>query len=521
MVEHLLLIFLIIALDERNDMAAHINVDGKTFPLDTSKKTVLEAIQDAGIDFAAPCGGRGTCKKCAVWVRDERGLRSELACQIAPTGNMVVQVERAKPMTISETGLTSAFTANVSDSGYGIAIDVGTTTVVVRLIEMASGTCIATTSRPNPQIVFGSDVIARISASVAGSLDAMTKLIDSALAEMVKMLCAQCKVDSADIVGATLAGNTVMESIAAGVSPDPIGVNPFIPLSYFGDYRDIPGVHERTYFVECMSGYVGGDITADIVATRLTESPRLRLMLDLGTNGEMALGNKDRLITCATAAGPVFEGANITFGMPARIGAINRVEFDGNDIVLNVIGDAVPFGICGTGIIDATAILLEAGIVDETGYMSPADELDDDVPEALAARVVEGAKGAAFKLADNIYLTQGDIRNVQLAKAAVSGGVLTLADIYGVTLDQIDELVIAGGFGSFLNIDAAARIGLFPAELKHVAKSIGNTAIEGAMALLINVEAREQERRIAEMAEYIELSTELRFNQYYVDCMMF
>jgi len=502
-------------------MTAHIIMEGETFPLNTSCPTVLQAIQEAGIDFAAPCGGRGTCRKCAVWVRDEKGLRSELACEIAPTENMMVQIERAKPMTISETGSTSAFDADVSDIGYGIAIDVGTTTVVVRLIEMATGICIATTSRPNPQIVFGSDVIARISASVAGSLDAMTKLIDSSLAEMVKMLCDQCDVDLADIVGATLAGNTVMESIAAGVSPDPIGINPFIPLSYFGEEIDIEGVSERTYFVECLSGYVGGDITADILATRLTESPKLRLMLDLGTNGEMALGNKDRLVTCATAAGPVFEGANITFGMPARLGAINRVTFDGNDIVLTTVGDAEPFGICGTGIIDATAILVKTGIVDETGYMSTADELDDDVPAALAARIFEGEKGAMFKLAENIYLTQGDIRNVQLAKAAVSAGVLTLVDTYETTLDAIDELVIAGGFGSYLDIESAAIIGLFPEELKNRARSIGNTAIEGATALLINSHARKQEKTIAQLAEYVELSTELKFNQYYVDCMMF
>ena len=148
--------------------------------------------------------GRGTCRKCAVWVRDEKGLRSELACEIAPTENMVVQVERAKPMTISETGLTSGFVANASDSGYGIAIDVGTI-VVVLLPRWQTALRIATTSRPNPQIVFGSDVIARISASVAGSLPAMTKLIDSSLAEMVKMLCEQCGIEPSDIVGATLA----------------------------------------------------------------------------------------------------------------------------------------------------------------------------------------------------------------------------------------------------------------------------------------------------------------------------
>jgi uncharacterized 2Fe-2S/4Fe-4S cluster protein (DUF4445 family) len=153
--------------------------------------------------------------------------------------------------------------------------------------------------------------------------------------------------------------------------------------------------------------------------------------------------------------------------------------------------------------------------------MATADELDDDVPPALAARLFEGEKGAMFKLAENIYLTQGDIRNVQLAKAAVSAGVLTLADTYEITLGDIDELVIAGGFGSYLNIESAARIGLFPAELKGIAKSIGNTAIEGATALLINKEAREQERVIAQLAEYVELSTELKFNQYYVDCMMF
>ena len=273
----------------------------------------------------------------------------------------------------------------------------------------------------------------------------------------------------------------------------------------------LPGVCERTYFVECMSGYVGGDITAEPQPDGI---PRIRLMLDL-LSGNGA-GNENAFVTCATAAGPVVRGAN-TIHAEARTAPSAWVDCS----PLSTVGNATPFGICGTGIIDATAVLLDAGIVDETGYMATADELDDDVPPALAARLFEGEKGAMFKLAENIYLTQGDIRNVQLAKAAVSAGVLTLADTYEITLGDIDELVIAGGFGSYLNIESAARIGLFPAELKDIAKSIGNTAIEGATALLINKEAREQERVIAQLAEYVELSTELKFNQYYVDCMMF
>jgi len=502
-------------------MTAQIITPQATYPLDTSCKTVLEAIQMAGIDFAAPCGGKGTCKKCDVLVRDEQGLRSELSCMIAPTENMVIQLEEAQAMTISEAGMTSSFDVDIAHVGFGFSIDVGTTTVVMRLIDLTTGTCLATTSRPNPQVAFGADVLARISAAIDGKLRAMEKLIVSTLGDMAADLLAKCELDASAITGATLAANTVMESIAAGVDPAPIGISPFIPITYFGYDVNIPGLCEHTYFIQSLSGYVGGDITADIVAERIIESPKLRLLLDLGTNGEMALGNQNRLLTCATAAGPVFEGANIVYGMPARMGAISRVELVNDDIAITTIGDIEAFGICGTGIIDAVAVLLEAGIVDETGYLLDADELESNISPALAARVEEHNGSNAFRLTDDVYLTQADIRNVQLAKSAICAGILTLADKFGSQLADIDELLIAGGFGSFLNIETSARIGLFPECLASRAKSIGNASVEGATAIMINTHARKQERAVAELDEYVELSTSAAFNQFYVECMMF
>ncbi|MDD5893659.1 MAG: ASKHA domain-containing protein, partial [Coriobacteriaceae bacterium] len=302
--------------------------------------------------------------------------------------------------------------------------------------------------------------------------------------------------------------------------PHGIGVAPFEPVTLFGDKVEFLG--EQAFFAPCVAGYVGGDITCGLLAIDVRSEDEPVLFLDLGTNGEMALGDRSGIVTCATAAGPVFEGSNVRFGMPAYPGAISSVRLVDGSLELEVIGGEEPVGICGTGLIDAVAVLLELGIVDETGRMLDDDEAADEVDdEDLAGRVFELDGRPAFRLAGEIAITQEDIRNLQLAKAAVMGGIETLMERRGIDAFDVAKLQIAGGFGQYLDLRNAARIGLFPEELLDKASSVGNTSIEGASAALFSSAAREELARIVEVCDYVELSGDAAFNAHYIDAMMF
>lgn len=480
-------------------------------------QTVLDVLQERRVDIRATCGGVGKCRRCQVLVRDEEGLNFKLACTTPVSDGMEVVVERAGAMEVVQGGATRRFPLDNDAQGYGMAVDIGTTTVVAHLHDMATGERLASVGRSNPQIAFGSDVISRISASVDGKLDMMTGIIQDAMREMKAKLCKIARINPEDVVAVSIAGNTVMEHIAIGLPPDTIGVNPFTPLSLFGDVRDIDGLGP-CYFARCIAGYVGGDITAGMLACGIGEGGT-RLFLDLGTNGEMALSVGERIVCCATAAGPVFEGANIHFGMPASPGAISGVTFEDGKVRTNVIGDVAPIGVCGTGVIDAVALMVRLGVVDETGYLLGADELEGLIAE-YAGR--EGDRNVFYLVDDHsVYITQDDVRSLQLAKAAVCGGIMTMLDAAGIGVSDIESLEIAGGFGAYLNLDSAAAIGLFPEELLPLASSVGNTSGEGATSLLLSSAARERESAIVEQCTYLELSTSAEFNDFYIEMMEF
>ena len=483
----------------------------------TEDCSVLDVLQAQRVDIQATCGGVGKCGRCQVLVRDDEGLSYRLACMTPVKDGMEVVVEHAGAMDVVQSGTTGAFPPDEGATGYGMAIDIGTTTVVAHLHDLATGKRLATVGRANPQIAFGSDVISRISASIDGKLDLMTGIIQDAMREMKAKLCATAKVPQDEVVRCAIAGNTVMQHIAVGLPPDTIGYNPFIPLSLFGDERFIDGLGP-CYFTRCIAGYVGGDITAGMLACEL-DTGGTRLFLDLGTNGEMALAAGGRIKCCATAAGPVFEGANIHFGMPASPGAISKVAWENDSVAIGVVGDAAPIGICGTGIVDAVAMMVRLGVVDETGYLLGADELD----EPLASLVGREDDHNVFYLVPDrsIYITQTDVRSLQLAKAAVCAGILTMVEAAGIQVSDIGQLEIAGGFGAYLNLESAAAIGLFPKELLSCALSVGNTSGEGATALLVSSVAQQREDEIVEKCDYLELSTSSEFNEFYVEMMEF
>ena len=503
--------------------------------------TVLDALQDLGIPIQATCGGRGTCGRCKVLVADDEGTRLALACHQRVADGMHVMVDRPNDVLIVQEGdvegavggdggaegaasgrdgsaaASSQYACDEGASGLGLAVDIGTTTVVAHLHDLATGERLATASCANPQAVFGADVISRISASTQGKLDSMTAAVCDAIATLRDQLLERVP---GECVALCCAGNTVMQHIAAGLPPDGIGVSPFTPITLFGDCHPMGQLGE-VYFAPCIAGYVGGDIVAGLLARGLDDpSQGTDLFIDLGTNGEMALAVDGRIATCATAAGPVFEGATIHMGMPASAGSISQIRIAEPGLLdLGVLGDGEPIGLCGTGIIDAIAVMLDAGIIDETGYLNGPDEVE----AAWAPHIGEHQGSRVFFLTDDrsVFVTQTDVRNVQLAKAAVCAGARALMEVCSVAAERIESVQIAGGFGRYLNAQSAARIGLIPPELAHCAVSVGNTSAEGASMMLLSQAARERAQRIAASCEYLELSGSALFNELYVDEMEF
>nr|MCR4779208.1 ASKHA domain-containing protein [Lachnospiraceae bacterium] len=328
-----------------------------------------------------------------------------------------------------------------------------------------------------------------------------------------------------DITSIVIAGNTVMQHILAGISPVSIGKAPFKPESLFGNeyaanelFPEMLG-SAKVFLLNCISGYVGGDITAGLLATDALSETGLRLFMDLGTNGEMALGNKDGYLTCATATGPVFEGAEISCGMEATEGAIDKVWAEKGDIKARVIGEVKPSGLCGSGLIDAVSVLLELGIVKQTGEIVPENELPATCRADYRIFTLKDGK-RAVRIMGDIYVSADDIEKFQLAKAAVRAGIETLLKEMGKTVKDVTSVVIAGGFGNAINIESAVKIDLIPDIKRKMIWSSGNAAGYGAV-LALNESRRDELKKIAEKCGYIELSESEVFKENYVRNMAF
>ena len=490
-------------------------------------QNLLEVIRGEGMPVHAPCGGHGTCEKCTVYLVTEEGEQAVLACRTAAGDGMTVRVPAASPLEVQLTAEDEeVFVPDAGLTGYGVACDIGTTTVVCHLIDLTSGKKLATVGEGNAQRPYGGDVISRIKASMEGRRSALTAAITGQLKAMVTALCASAKIGVEEIRTMSIAANTTMCHLLTGLAPDSIGVSPFTPLSRFGDEWDAKTLglpfEGKVYIAPAISGYVGGDITADLLAVDLDRAEKPVLLIDVGTNGEMALGCGEHFVCCSTAAGPAFEGAQISCGMTAAAGAISSVEWDGEKVCCGVIGGGEAVGLCGSGLIDAMAVMLRLGAVDETGRMLDIDEDEDEITDEARPYLFLLDDGEpAFRLAENVWVAQGDVRKLQLGKGAIAAGVRILIDAYGVDYDGIDALLLAGGFGSFIRPESAARIGLIPAELLDVTRAVGNTAAQGAQAALVSVQARQRLNKLQETMEYKELSGLPEFNDAYMEAMMF
>lgn len=469
---------------------------------------LLDVLAQNEITVYAPCKGNGSCKKCRVSYLISGETREVLSCQTLVTEDAEVWVPK-----ISGGGVTDfdAVQVAVGETGFGAAVDIGTTTIAAALVDLSSGQILDKCAVLNPQHVCGSDVLSRIVACSEGKLELQTSLVRKEIADILSKLCLKQGVDVLNLV--TVCGNTTMLHLFCGVDPAPIGVFPFTPV--FTELRCLDGVElgipaQSVYVLPSASGYIGSDIICGILSQELDRG-EVSLLADLGTNGELALFNGKELVCSSTAAGPALEGANIECGIGGIPGAICGVSCEDDNITLRTIGDLPPVGICGSGLVDLMALLLERGIIDETGCF------DDLCEDPLAEKYLDDDR---FMLTEELYLSQKDVRQFQLAKAAISAGILTLCEDAGVSPETVRNLYIAGGLGFYLPQKSALGTGIIPADFEGKVRVIGNSGLAGAM-MCLNADMRDKACKIAASIRICELNNCSGFSDRFVEAMCF
>ena len=500
--------------------------------------SLLDMLKSNGYYMAAPCNSKGTCGKCKIkiikgnipvsqsdksfFTQKELDQGYRLACMAYPRFDCTFEAildgeESIDVLTKSNIAegrtKTHANESKAKEVGTkkGIVVDIGTTTIAMQLISLATGEVLNTYASVNKQRAYGTDVISRIEASIAGQKDILRKIIQRELQVGIEYLAAD---DIANISKVIIGANTTMVHLLMGYDCNTLGVYPFTPVNITTIYTSLSDLLEanigeaEVIIYSGISTYVGGDIVAGLLALDFEKKEKVSVLIDLGTNGEMAIGNKDKLLVTSTAAGPAFEGGNIICGVASVAGAICSVDINEDKVTTKTIGDKQAIGICGTGVIEAVAGLLEEKVIDETGLLE--DKYFDD------GFLLAKGKGD-YKIA--IY--QKDIREIQLAKAAVRAGVETLISRYGVDYDEIEHIYIAGAFGYQMDIPKALSIGLLPEELEQKIKTVGNTCLSGTRKYLLEENSEQAIWQIIDSSSEIQLSNDKKFNELYVKYMYF
>jgi uncharacterized 2Fe-2S/4Fe-4S cluster protein (DUF4445 family) len=424
---------------------------------------------------------------------------------------------------------------DTTERRFAMAFDLGTTTVVATLLDLETGQPAAVQSMLNRQQPFGADVISRVSATMLdeGALDALQGRAQETLAQLTHEVCAEVGVDPGEVYEITICGNVTMTQLALGMDPEPLSMAPFIVTTHefpqlLAADLGVP-VHARApaFVFPSLGAYVGGDIVSGMLATGLTRDKRIRLFIDVGTNSEIALGNQDGVVATAAPAGPAFEAAQIRCGMRAAEGAIEGVSIGDCDMSIEVIGDADPVGLCGSGLVDAVAELVGVGLLDHSGrYVD--DEKAAEISASLAPRLTKIGDERVFVLhwrgedpAESIYLTQRDIRELQFAKASIATGWRILFGELGMEPEDVSQVLLAGSFGQYLSPASAVRIGLVPRIALPRIVSAGNVAGEGSKIAALSLRERAEARSIVNEVRYVELSGRGDFNDAFIDQLAF
>lgn len=422
---------------------------------------------------------------------------------------------------------------NTMGALYGIGIDIGTTTVAAYLVNLNSGKTVGVYSSLNPQKAFGDDVISRINYTMENSdgVNELRKSIITCINTAAETLVRDAGIENSQVYSMNIAGNTTMLHMVMGIECRKLALSPFIPVTtllhtYSANELSIDiNPYGRINLLPGISAYVGADTICAVLASNMHKSTETALLVDIGTNGEIVLGSKKGMYSCSVAAGPAFEGAHLKNGIGGVTGAIDKVVLT-KGIEYTTIGSGSPLGICGSGIVDAIAQLLDKGIIDATGRFLEDDELPTGLGSEFTQRIteVDGMKAFALYFSNdadkNIYVTQKDIREIQNAKAAIAAGIKTLIKKAEIEIEAIDKVYLAGGFGSFINIESAVKIGLLPKELYGRIVAIGNAAGAGAIQTLISSDCFRELAKIKKKIRYIELSGNNDFTDLYIGCMM-
>ena len=509
--------------------------DGKINEYTVEKGISLtEFLKRENLGFSLPCGGHGRCQNCRVRAtgelselsfkekevlsHEEIGEGYRLACFTRIEGDCNIYADEETDR-IADFFVSHGDKENVSDDrlvdssdGFGAAFDIGTTTVCGYLYDLSSGECLSRTAAKNRQTIAGGDVISRIEYALSGKISDLQDLICSQIDEMTVIMCKNTGISPVKISKAVICGNTAMMYFLTGRNPVSIASAPFESETLFGEYYNdlnIPSLGSaEIYLPGCIGAYVGGDITCGILSSGIYSNRDNVLMCDIGTNGEIVLATQNGLISCSTAAGPAFEGAGLSCGMTAKDGAICHVRIEKGKPKAEVLGDKEPEGFCGSGIIDALAVMLSLGMVDQTGRINDG-------------YLVKNPAGEDAVSMFGLFISQRDIRNIQSGKAAICAGIKTLLAKEDLRPEDLSKVIIAGGFGTYIDPESAEMIGLIPKGLCRKSVAVGNAAAMGAVMILLSEQNRSRSAEISLNAVAYDLSTDPDFTDRYIEEMFF
>ncbi len=495
-----------------------IGADRKTIEYDPQKRLSLtEILRKNDIFIRSDCGGKGTCGKCQVSVTTGGKADILLACQYIPETDISLLIPEEKT---AEIEMMTSQNDQTENTACGIAVDLGTTTIGLNLYDLKNNALLAALTESNRQAAYGADVISRADYTMKHpeGLSKLSGLVHQQIEDMTNKLFRTLGLPEQKPIRTAIAGNTIMQHLYAGLDPKSIVLAPYIPEHFFDT-----GCSDSLRLAPCISGYVGGDITAGLCSSGMYLKEKPSLLIDIGTNGEMAIGSQKGMTCCSVATGPAFEGAQIRCGMTAITGAIRHVTWNGSSLEYDIIGTDQPTGICGSGLIDLLAILLDLEIIDESGWLMPPEEIDD-LPVFFEERLEEDedGNGILYLTGDHsIYLCAADVRKLQLAKSAVAAGIEILMETTNLHADDLESLYIAGSFGEHLTIASAVSIGMIPEELSEKILCIGNSSLAGASILLLEDDVYERMRTIQKLCNYVELSGNKAFSDSFIDHMTF
>jgi uncharacterized 2Fe-2S/4Fe-4S cluster protein (DUF4445 family) len=539
-----------------------------------SDETVMQALRRGGYEIEGPCNGKGICGKCRIRVDNpadvpqtdhrsisetearEMGIR--LACRLIPEGDITVHlpddftvdarilegehlggidlnpaavvVSRDDRYWLKYAGMDSQVILQKWDAQFspkGLAIDIGTTTLVVTLFCLVTGKELSTTSSINPQTKFGHDVLSRIQkGSTPEGLDEVAGVVRKELNRLIQTACQKSNAVVAEILDVVIGGNTTMLTLVAAINPESLGHLPFTVdikggASYAAkDFGLDINPAGRIYVPPIVHAFIGSDITAGVLACGCLEKQKPSLFVDVGTNGEMGINNDGRFIVASTAAGPAFEGMGVSCGIRAVPGAVEAAHFDGEAIDIKTIDAQPARGICGSGIIDIMASLLKADIVNPDGRMKTPEE-----KEGLQVSVAEGLRlvddKPVFDIADGVFFNQADIRQLQLAKGAIRTGIDMLMSEAKVTAEDLEDITLAGAFGYHLRPESLATIGLIPEKLARKVRFAGNTSKTGCAMMLINADLRDYLQKQVQRVEHLPLAEKISFQDLFIENLNF